>query len=198
MSIYKEDWKLFDQYSDNMVIRDVTNADKFDRLLLGGARKGLWAAFAIYDNRFEKIECVVAGIYSIVQTIANEAMENPRKRPGKTDVHVKRDRIKISSGVMSIFDECFEGEWPESLKNEDIKLNERLEAIWGMPHDDEKTGRQQFFELACHMTQPDGLPAIGSVRHGAFAKLEGKEVEIAIMRDKSTYDVIALEIKPRR
>lgn len=199
MSIYRDDWKFFDQYSDRMVIRDLTSKGKEDKLLLGGVRDGLWAAFAIYDEDFTRIERVVAGTYEMVKGMTDASMSKKRRREkDKVSVYSKTDTIKMSGGVLSIFDEYFSGKWPNTLDEDKLRLNEKLEELWGKPHDPSKSDRQQFFELACHMVQPDQFPAINSAKYGAFAKLDGKEAEIMILRDEETYDVIALEIKPKR
>ena len=76
MSAYKDDWKLFSQLSDKMVIRDMTNPDSHEKVLLGDVKKGLWAAFVIYGEDLTEIKRIVVGSYETLQKDSRQ-----QKRP---------------------------------------------------------------------------------------------------------------------
>ena len=197
MSAYKDDWKLFSQLSDKMVIRDMTNPDSHEKVLLGDVKKGLWAAFVIYREDLTEIKRIVVGSYETLQKTVDSKNGLYKSRKIPFPVYRRTDRFKMENGVISIFDESFDDKWPESLDESMVRLNEQLKDIWGNPHEEGKSDKQQFFELACHMAQPDNTPSIGSAKYGTFAKLNGEEAEIIVLRSQDDYEVVALEIIPK-
>ena len=193
MSMSREDWKAFAVLSEKLTVKDV--ASEREGLCINGMRPGEWAAFAIYDDDF-RIRAVYAGERGVLERLASSWESGGRSRD-RIEVMSDTETIGLDGGVLELFDSHFDGRWPNGLSLSSVRRNPHFEDAWGDLADVRKTDAQRFFELACHIAQPDRYPAIGSAKFGVFAKVDGDEAEVEVLRDRKAYDVVALRILPK-
>lgn len=191
MSSAVEDWKRFEQFSDKMVVTDLTTG-RSNEIVLGGVKPGEWVSFCEYDDEFESIRRILLGTENIVEKAVDRKKRSPKERK-----NVIVEELELDGGVFCVFDKAFYGKWPLNFRLD--KPNSKLVEMWGEPDDESKSDMARFFELGWHLSlYPDcDRPRIESGKFGIFGGMFGtKKLRLVVMRDSDTFEVEGIEVIP--